>query len=307
MFQVVVEYSEEDVGRLAFELAEALIRSAQDDTPFDLPQALQRLRDLDEDTRLGPSTGSIVNAAVARSIPYHRLTQGSMVQFGWGSKQRRIQAAETDMTSAISESIAQDKDLTKMLLDAAGVPVPMGSSVDSAAAAWQAAQALGGSVVVKPRDGSQGRGVAVNIETRDRIESAFEAAAEISSEAIVERYIPGHDFRLLVVGDTLVAAARRDPPQVTGDGTHTIAELVAQVNADPLRGDGHATSLTKIRFDDIAIATLRKRNCEPTPSRPRAPWSCCATTPISAPAARPPTSPTKSIPNSPRAPSRPRA
>lgn len=109
MFQVVVEYSEEDVGRLAFELAEALIRSAQDDTPFDLPQALQRLRDLDEDTRLGPSTGSIVNAAVARSIPYHRLTQGSMVQFGWGSKQRRIQAAETDMTSAISESIAQDR------------------------------------------------------------------------------------------------------------------------------------------------------------------------------------------------------
>ncbi|CPO35234.1 cyanophycin synthetase [Bordetella pertussis] len=262
VFQVVVEYSEEDVGRLAFELAEALIRSAQDDTPFDLPQALQRLRDLDEDTRLGPSTGSIVNAAVARSIPYHRLTQGSMVQFGWGSKQRRIQAAETDMTSAISESIAQDKDLTKMLLDAAGVPVPMGSSVDSAAAAWQAAQALGGSVVVKPRDGSQGRGVAVNIETRDRIESAFEAAAEISSEAIVERYIPGHDFRLLVVGDTLVAAARRDPPQVTGDGTHTIAELVAQVNADPLRGDGHATSLTKIRFDDIAIATLRKQGYE---------------------------------------------
>ena len=131
VFQVVVEYSEEEVGRLAMELAQQLVRAALDDTPFDLPDALKRLRELDEDVRLGPSTGSIVNAATARGI-YRRLTQGSMVQFGWGSKQRRIQAAETDLTSAISESIAQDKDLTKMLLDAAGVPVPLGRSVTSA-------------------------------------------------------------------------------------------------------------------------------------------------------------------------------
>ena len=143
-----------------------------------------------------------------------------MVQFGWGSKQRRIQAAETDLTSAISESIAQDKDLTKMLLDAAGVPVPLGRSVTSAEEAWEAARELGGPVVVKPRDGSQGRGVAVNIETRERVIQAFEVAEEISSEVIVERYIPGHDFRLLVVGGNLVAASRRDPPQVTGDGRH---------------------------------------------------------------------------------------
>ena len=149
-----------------------------------------------------------------------------------------------------------------MLLDAAGVPVPLGRSVDTAEAAWEAAQELGGPVVVKPRDGSQGRGVAVNIETRERVLAAFEAAADISSEVIVERYIPGHDFRLLVVGNTLVAAARRDPPQVTGDGVQTIRQLVEQVNADPLRGDGHATSLTKIRFDDIALATLRKQGYE---------------------------------------------
>ncbi|WP_447988179.1 cyanophycin synthetase [Achromobacter spanius] len=259
VFQVVVEYSEEAVGLLAMELAQQLVRAALDDTQFDLADALKRLRDLDEDVRLGPSTGSIVNAAVARNIPYRRLTQGSMVQFGWGSKQRRIQAAETDLTSAISESIAQDKDLTKMLLDAAGVPVPMGRSVTSAEEAWEAAQALGGPVVVKPRDGSQGRGVAVNIETRERVIQAFEVAEEISSEVIVERYIPGHDFRLLVVGGNMVAASRRDPPQVTGDGQHTIRELVDQVNADPLRGDGHATSLTKIRFDDIALATLQKQ------------------------------------------------
>ncbi|WP_343498987.1 cyanophycin synthetase [Achromobacter denitrificans] len=259
VFQVVVEYSEEEVGLLAMELAQVLVRAALDDTPFDLADALKRLRELDEDVRLGPSTGSIVNAAVARNIPYRRLTQGSMVQFGWGSKQRRIQAAETDRTSAISESIAQDKDLTKMLLDAAGVPVPMGRSVTTAEEAWAAAEELGGPVVVKPRDGSQGRGVAVNIETRERVIQAFEAAEEISSEVIVERYIPGHDFRLLVVGGALVAASRRDPPQVTGDGQQSIHQLVEQVNADPLRGDGHATSLTKIRFDDIALATLQKQ------------------------------------------------
>ncbi|MBB1625457.1 cyanophycin synthetase [Achromobacter sp. UMC71] len=259
VFQVVVEYSEEEVGRLAMELAQALVRAALDDTPFDLADALKRLRELDEDVRLGPSTGSIVNAATVRNIPFRRLTQGSMVQFGWGSKQRRIQAAETDLTSAISESIAQDKDLTKMLLDAAGVPVPLGRSVTTAEDAWTAAQELGGPVVVKPRDGSQGRGVAVNIETRERVIQAFEVAAEVSSEVIVERYIPGHDFRLLVVGGALVAASRRDPPQVTGDGVQTIRQLVDQVNADPLRGDGHATSLTKIRFDDIALATLKKQ------------------------------------------------
>lgn len=259
VFQVVVEYSEEEVGRLAMDLAQQLVQAALDDAPFDLADALKRLRELDEDVRLGPSTGSIVNAATARNIPYRRLTQGSMVQFGWGSKQRRIQAAETDLTSAISESIAQDKDLTKMLLDAAGVPVPLGRSVTTAEEAWAAAQELGGPVVVKPRDGSQGRGVAVNIETRERVIQAFEVAEEISSEVIVERYIPGHDFRLLVVGGALVAASRRDPPQVTGDGVHTIRQLVDQVNADPLRGDGHATSLTKIRFDDIALATLKKQ------------------------------------------------
>lgn len=258
-YQVVVQYSEEDVGRLALELAEALCRAARDDTPFDLEAALGRLRELDEDVRLGPSTGSIVHAAVARGIPYRRLTQGSMVQFGWGSRQRRIQAAETDMTSAVAESIAQDKELTKSLLHAAGVPVPLGRSVTSAEEAWEAAQEIDAPVVVKPRDGNQGKGVAVRIRTREEVMAAYEVAAEISSDVIVERYIPGHDFRLLVVGKQLVAAARRDPPQVSGDGVHTVRQLVDEVNRDPRRGEGHATSLTKIRFDDIALATLAKQ------------------------------------------------
>ena len=110
--------------------------------------------------------------------------------------------------------------------------------------------------MIKPQDGNQGKGVAVNIETRERVLAAYAASAEVSSEIMVERYIPGYDFRLLVVGTHLVAAARRDPPQVIGDGVHTVRELVEQVNSDPLRGEGHATSLTKIRFDDIALATL---------------------------------------------------
>ncbi|MYN11695.1 cyanophycin synthetase [Pusillimonas sp. TS35] len=260
VYQVITEYSEEDVGRLAFDLACALCRAAADDTPFDLADALNRLRELNEDVRLGPSTGSIVQAAVARGIPYRRLTQGSLVQFGWGSRQRRIQAAETDSTSAIAEAIAQDKDLTKSLLRAAGVPVPDGYSVTTSEAAWEAAQRIDAPVVVKPRDGNQGKGVAVNLIGRDQVLAAFDVAAEISSDVIVERYFPGHDFRLLVIGDKLVAAARRDPPQITGDGEHTIAELVAIINADPARGEGHGTSLTRIRLDDeIAVTTMARQ------------------------------------------------
>jgi cyanophycin synthetase len=260
VYQVIVEYSEEEVGQLAFELARQLCLAALTDQPFDLASALARLQELDEDIRLGPSTGSIVQAAVARGIPFRRLTGGSMVQFGWGSRQRRIQAAETNHTSAIAESIAQDKDLTKKLLNAAGVPVPMGRVVSSAEEAWAAAQEIASPVVLKPRDGNQGKGVAVNITAREQVMAAFEVAAEICSEVIVERYLPGHDFRLLVVGNHLVAAARRDPPQVIGDGVRTIRQLVDHVNSDPLRGEGHATSLTKIRFDAIALATLAKQN-----------------------------------------------
>ncbi|MBB3244238.1 cyanophycin synthetase [Herbaspirillum sp. Sphag64] len=260
VYQVIVEYSEESVGRLAFELAQQLCLAAVEDTPFDLADALKRLRDEDEDIRLGPSTGSIVTAALKRGIPFRRLTQGSMVQFGWGSRQKRIQAAETSATSAIAESIAQDKELTKMLLHAAGVPVPIGRVVETAEDAWAAAQEIAAPVVIKPRDGNQGKGVAVNISTKEQITAAFNAAVRISDEIIVERYLPGHDYRLLVIGKNLVAAARRDPPQVIGDGVHTIRQLVDKVNSDPLRGDGHATSLTKIRFDDIALATLSKQN-----------------------------------------------
>ncbi|WP_300454116.1 cyanophycin synthetase [Accumulibacter sp.] len=255
-YQVVVEYSEEAVGRLAFELAQDLCRAAVEDAPFELDAALTRLRELDEDVRLGPSTGAIVYAALARRIPFRRLTEGSMVQFGWGSRQRRIQAAETDRTSAVAESIAQDKELSKRLLHAAGVPVPSGRPVHSAEDAWAAACEIGGPVVVKPQDGNQGKGVAVNLSTREQIEAAYAIAFEVSDEVLVERYLPGHDYRLLVVGKQLIAAARRDPPLVIGDGLHTVRQLVDRVNLDPRRGEGHATSLTRIRLDEVALARL---------------------------------------------------
>ncbi len=256
IYQVVVEYSEEDVGRLALTLAENLIAAARNDAPFDLQDALTQLRDLDEDVRLGPSTGSIVQAAVARNIPFRRLTEGSLVMFGWGSKQRRIQAAEIDATGAIAETIAQDKELTKKLLDAAGVPVPHGRTVTDPDDAWAAAQEIGLPVVVKPKDGNQGKGVTVNITTKEQITAGFHAASEFRDDIMVERYLPGHDYRLLVIGDKLVAAARREPPNVTGDGVHSVQQLVDIVNQDPRRGNGHSTSLTKIRFDDIALASL---------------------------------------------------
>lgn len=260
VFQVVIEYSEEAVGRRALELAEQLCQAAVESKPFDLAAAITELKDLDEDVRLGPSTGAIVDAAVARGIPYRRLTQGSLVQFGWGSRQRRIQAAETDRSSAIAEAIAQDKELTKKLLDAAGVPVPVGREVSDIEDAWRAMAEIAAPVVVKPKDGNQGKGVTVNISTREQLNAAYAAASAISEEVLVEKYIPGSDFRLLVVGNQLVAAARREPPLVIGDGISTVQALVNQVNSDPRRGSGHATSLTKIRIDDIAVSCLAEQH-----------------------------------------------
>lgn len=255
-YRVIVGYSEEKVGRLAFELAQALCVAAIEDTAFDLNDALHRLRELNEDIRLGPSTGAIVQAAVAHGIPFRRLTEGSLVQLGWGSKQRRIQASESDLTSAVAESIVQDKELTKTLLHAAGIPVPLGRKVRSVEDAWRAACEIGIPVVIKPQDSNQGKGVTVNLIDAEQVKAAYMIASEISHNVLVERYIPGHDYRMLVVGNKLVAAARRDPPQVIGDGMQSISQLVEQINRDPMRGEGHVTSLTKIHLDEISLTHL---------------------------------------------------
>ena len=271
VFQVVVEYSEEDVGRLALKMSQEIVAHAlklstgeiaPNASTLDVTAMQAELRELDEDNRLGPSTGSIVTAAVARGIPFRRMTSGSLVQIGWGHRQRRIQAAEVDSTSAVAEAIAQDKNLTKHLLHAAGVPVPIGAPVKTVDEAWEVALRIGLPVVVKPQNGSQGKGVTVNIQTRDQIEKAFHAATG-KSPVLVEKFFPGSDYRLLVVGSKLIAAARRDPPQVTGDGENSVRQLVDIVNADPRRSDGHATSLTKIRFDDIAVTCLSAQDLNP--------------------------------------------
>jgi cyanophycin synthetase len=263
-YQVVVEYTEEAVGRAAFDAAERLIAAvrAPEPQPFDVDAVLAQLRELDQDIRLGPSTGAIVNAALARGIAFRHLTQGSLALFGWGAKQRCIWAAEVDGTSAVAESIAQDKELTKQLLRAAGVPVPRGRPVDSVEEAWAVAQEIGLPVVVKPRDGNQGKGVSVNIVDREHLDIAYRAALQ-HGQPMVERFLPGSDFRLLVVGNRLIAAARRDPPQVIGDGVHSVAQLIEQVNADPLRDDGHATPLTKMRIDEIVLARLKVQHHTP--------------------------------------------
>ncbi len=255
-YRVIVEYSEEAVGKLALQYAYDLCVATIENLPYDLSHALQQMQSLYEDIRLGPSTRSIVKAAIARGIPYRRLTDGSLVQFGWGSKQRRIQATESDRTNAVAESIVQDKQLTKMLLQAAGIPVPLGRSVNDAEDAWAVACEIGLPVVIKPKDGNHGRGVAVNLMTEQQVRLAYSLAAAIEDDVIVEQYITGSDYRLLVVGGEVIAAARRDPPQVIGDGIHTISQLVEKINQDPLRSEGHTNLLTKIHLDQISLDYL---------------------------------------------------
>jgi len=263
VYKVIVEYSEEVVGRECLTVARELCLAAVNDRPFDIALQIERLHDLAQEVCLGPSTRAIVGAAHARGIPYRRLNTNSLVVFGHGWKQRRIQAAETDRTSAIAESIAQDKEMTRMLLQAVGVPTPVGHSVTDADDAWKSALEIGVPVVVKPQDGNQGRGVATNLATREQVAKAFEAAREEGNAVLVEKYAPGHDYRLLVVGDQVVAAARREPAHVIGDGVHTVVQLVEQVNTDPRRGEHHATVLSKIKLDAIALAVLADQGLTP--------------------------------------------
>lgn len=258
-YRVVVQYREEKVGLEAFEKALELVRAAVNGQPFPLEETIEALRDKDQRLRLGPSTNSVVQAAIDRGIPVRRMNEDSLVQIGHSSKQRRICAAETSRTSAIAESIAQDKELTKELLRAVGVPVPWGRQVCDANDAWEAAQEIGVPVVVKPQFGNQGRGVAVNLITREQVMAAFDAAQQEGKCIMVEKFAPGQDHRVLVVGDKVIAAARREPPKVTGDGVHTIAQLVEIENRNPLRGEEHATALSKLRLDDIGLAVLAEQ------------------------------------------------
>ncbi len=263
VYRVVIEYGDETVGRECLATARELLMAALEDRPFNVAAEIERLRNLAHEVCLGPSTRAIVEAVSARGVPYRRLNNDSLVLFGHGRKQRRIQAAETDRTGAIAEAIAQDKEMTRMMLRAVGVPTPCGRPVSSAEDAWDAACEIGVPVVVKPQDGNQGRGVATNLATREQVVRAYDAARQESEQILVEKFAPGHDYRLLVVGDRVVAAARREPAQVLGDGVHTIVQLVEQVNTDPRRAEHHATVLSKIKLDAIALAVLADQGFTP--------------------------------------------
>ncbi len=212
VYRVVFRYVEETVGRECLNVARELFLAAAHDRPFDVSGEIDRLRNLVQKACLGPSTGAIVAAAKARGIPVRRMNDYSLVQFGYGRKQRRIQAAETDRTPAIAEGLAQDKELTRKLLRSVGVPAPVGRPATSVEDAWKAACEIGVPVVVKPQDGNQGRGVATNLSTREQIVRAFEAAKKESNCVIVEKFAPGHDYRVLVVGGKVAAAARANRP-----------------------------------------------------------------------------------------------
>jgi cyanophycin synthetase len=263
VYKVVVEYLDEQLALACLEAAFQLLQAAIHDRPFNIAEQLEKLRDLAHDVCLGPSTAAIAAAAQARGIPVLRLGPDSLLQLGYGSALRRINAAETDATSAVAETIAQDKQLTCQLLRAIGVPVPAGTVVRDAEQAWNAAQELGLPVVVKPRYGNHGRGVATNLTARDQILAAFQVASDECSSVVVERFAPGDDYRLLVVGGRLAAAARREPACVVGDGRSTIRQLIDQANRDPLRSDGHATVLSCIKLDATSLAVLAEQGHTP--------------------------------------------
>ena len=269
IYKVVIRAWHEEVSRFALESGRELLLAAVEDRPFDLAGRVEELRDMAERKLLGPSTASIVEAATAkdRRIPAIRLlADGNLVQLGYGKLSRRIWTAETDETSAIAETISRDKDLTKSILQACGVPIPEGRLVNSPADAWEAAEEIGVPVVVKPHDGNHGRGVFTNLMSREEVEAAYPAALNEGSGVIVERYIRGSEHRLLVVGDKLIAAARGETVSVVADGKSTLNELVdLQVNSDPRRGAAEEFPLDVVILDKhpVALLEIRRQGFEP--------------------------------------------
>ncbi|WEF34948.1 cyanophycin synthetase [Pseudoduganella chitinolytica] len=259
-YRVVVAYATEQVALEAVDAAIALVTALAQGAAVDLETWLPALRDTAERHAIGTSTGAILRAAERRGIPYVRLTeQANMFLLGWGSQQKRLQATITGDTGHIAVEIASDKGLTKALLQQAGVPVPEGTAVRTLEQAQRAAARLGGLVTVKPLDGNHGRGVTTRCGTPEEVQIAFERAREHGRTIIVERFIDGDDYRILVAGGRVVAAARRRPPQVTGDGASTIRELVELENRNPARGDGHTNILTKIPLDGLTETALAEQ------------------------------------------------
>ena len=259
VYNVVFAYEVEEAGLEAGRIAVTLVEALAAGLPFDLPLHIQKLKEIRENYMLGPSTHSIVDEAVSRGIPMMRLNQYSLVQLGYGVYQKRIQATISSHTSSIAVDIACDKETTKNLLDNVGIPVPYGHLVETVEDALEKGRQLGFPLVVKPIDASQGRGMTVNVTDEESLKSAFEKAQNLSREVIVEEYVEGDDYRILVINNHFVAASRRMPAHVIGDGKKTIQQLVDEVNADPQRGFGHENVLTKITIDEMTESILSSK------------------------------------------------
>ena len=261
-YNVIYGYWEERVGLaagdLAVRLVNQLVEPAKD---FDFLVELERLILLAERRAFGPSTQAIVDEAASRDIPWIRLNEASLVQLGWGKYQQRVRATMTSKTSALAVDIAGDKDVTRRLLASAGLPVPRGELVLNEDDAVRAAIAIGFPVVTKPLDGNHGRGVGLDLGSEEDVRTGFRRAVPEArrGQVVVEGFVSGSDYRVLVVGGRMVAVAERVPAHVIGDGKHTVSDLVEIANSDPRRGIGHEKVLTRIKVDDAAIELLRKQ------------------------------------------------
>lgn len=251
VYHVVFAYMEEKVGRYAAETSVKIAQALVDGEDFDIAPHIQRMRELREGERLGPSTGSIIEEAAMRGIPWLRLNRFSLCQLGYGANQKRIQATVTSQTSSIAVELACDKEETKLLLEKAEVPVPKGDIIRTVHGLEDTIKHIGYPIVIKPINGNHGRGITANIKNLGDALVAFEAAKQVSRSVIVEKYIIGEDFRLLVIDYKLVAAAKRTPAGVTGDGIHTLQQLIDITNSDPRRGYGHEKVLTQITIDRV--------------------------------------------------------
>ncbi|MDB5253249.1 MAG: hypothetical protein JWP27_2418 [Flaviaesturariibacter sp.] len=255
---LVFGYSDEEAGRFA---AEAAVRLVTDLLKGDASAEaeIEELRAIWRANALGPSTGSIYAEAVKRGIPTLKLDEGSLIQLGYGAAQKRFEATIASTTGSIAVDIAGNKHATKNLLKAAYLPVPAGDVIRDVNNLAAVIEEIGFPIVIKPLDGNQGKGATIGITTFEEAAAAFTRAQHYSPRVVVERFVEGADFRALVINRRFVAAARRTPAAVTGDGKHSIAELVGIVNADPRRGDGHSNVLTKIKLDEASYKLLAKR------------------------------------------------
>ncbi len=250
-YYVVFSYMEEDAGVYAARAAVRIAQALTDAAEYNLEEDIQKLREIREDTRLGPSTGCIVEEAAKRNIPYIRLNKQSLVQLGYGVHQKRIRATIASTTSNIAVDIACDKEETKLLLEAAEIPVPRGTVIRTEEGLKEAVEKFKYPLVIKPIDGNHGKGNTTNITTWEQAIKALEAAKAYGRNVIVEKFITGYDFRCLVINNKFICAALRTPASVVGDGVHTIQWLIDETNKDPRRGYGHEKVLTQITIDQF--------------------------------------------------------